>query len=212
MARIPVLAVVMVAASSCSSPEAVKDTGTPPVDTASPEDSGTDSGTPEDTGDDTIAYITYAGTLAYFYGDGRPEVRDYDCELYWEISPAEPATVLDDCPDCAFGFSVRWVLDTVFSEGSGGACDTDRNGDFVMDLGFRAAEDLPGTYTGYLLERVDGTWTDQSMAVFDATDGHFMFTNGLLDEARDDGGTTVFDTNVFYGTATVWDGSELPED
>jgi hypothetical protein len=81
-----------------------------------------------------------------------------------------------------------------------------------MELGFRTVEDLPGAYTGYLMEKVDGAWVDQTMAVFDPLTGQFTFTNGVLDEARDDGGTTVFDSDVFYGTATVWDGSPREED
>ncbi len=76
-----------------------------------------------------------------------------------------------------------------------------------MDIGFRPAEDLPGTYTGYMLEQVDGAWIDQTRAVFDADDGRFTFAIGELDEARDSGGVTVFDSNQFYGTAIVWDGS-----
>jgi len=199
-------------AVSCSpSSEPAKDTGAGDG-TPAPVDTGDDTDPPEDTGEETIDYITYEGTLAYFFGTGRPEVRDFECALYWEISPALPATVVEDCPDCTFAFAVPWVLDTVFSEGSGGACDSARNGNFVMELGFRTVEDLPGAYTGYLMERVDGAWVDQTMAVFDPLTGQFTFTNGVLDEARDDGGTTVFDSDVFYGTATVWDGSPREED
>ena len=109
-------------------------------------------------------------------------------------------------------FTVQWVLDDTLSRGSGGACDGDRNGDFGLDLGFRAVEDLPGTYTGYMLERMEGSWTEQTMAVFDASDGSFVFAIGELDEARDDGGTTVFDSSQWYGRAIVWDGSPRPED
>ena len=81
-----------------------------------------------------------------------------------------------------------------------------------MDVGFRAVEDLPGTYTGYMLERVDAMWADQTMAVFDAVTGRFTFAIGELDEARSEGGVTVFDSNQFYGAAIVWDGSPRNED
>jgi len=198
---------------ACSSPEdAAKDTAGGSTGTTGATDTAEDTSPPEDTGEEAIRYISYEGTLAYFYGQGRPEVRDYECELYWEIDPTDPATPVEDCPDCTFAFSVPWVLDTIFSEGSGGGCDSDRNGNFTLELGFREVEDLPGTYTGYLVERVDGAWVDRSMATFDPLTGQFTFSNGLLDEAREEGGVTVFDSDVFYGTANVWDGSPREED
>ncbi len=192
--------------ASCSPAPESKDTAEP-VDTAVVEDTAEDSGQDTDTGEDVISYITYEGTLAYLYGVDQEAVRDYDCKLYWDVDPAVDPVVLEGCPDCSFAFTVQWRLDTILSEGSGGACDTDRRGDFAMDIGFRPAEDLPGTYTGYMLEQVDGAWIDQTRAVFDADDGRFTFAIGELDEARDSGGVTVFDSNQFYGTAIVWDGS-----
>lgn len=177
-------------------------------DTGAPVDTADDTDTPpDDTGEDAVAYVTYDGTLAYLYGQGQAAVREYDCQLYWELDPTVAPTVLDDCPDCAFAFSVEWLLDDVLSRGSGGACDGDRRGDFVMSLGFRPQEDLPGTYTGYMLEQLDGVWVDRTMATFDATTGRFVFAIGALDDARDADGVTVFDSDQFYGAATVWDGS-----
>ncbi|HCH62238.1 MAG TPA: hypothetical protein DFR83_05500 [Deltaproteobacteria bacterium] len=205
------LFLILPALWSCSS-EPVAKAPTAPVDTAVPEDTGGGTGPAPDTGDGTIDYITYEGTLAYLYGIGKEAVRDYDCKLYWEVDPAVDPVVVEDCPDCTFAFSVQWRLDTILSEGAGGACDTDRRGDFAMDVGFRAVEDLPGTYTGYMLERVDAMWADQTMAVFDAVTGRFTFAIGELDEARSEGGVTVFDSNQFYGAAIVWDGSPRNED
>lgn len=197
---------------ACTPPAAPsKDTGPTDGDTAAPEDTS-DSGDSGDTGEEAISYITFEGTLAYLYGEAQAAPREYDCQLYWDVDPAVDPVVVDDCPDCAFAFTVQWVLDDTLSRGSGGACDGDRNGDFGLDLGFRAVEDLPGTYTGYMLERVEGSWTEQTMAVFDASDGSFVFAIGELDEARDDGGTTVFDSSQWYGRAIVWDGSPRPED
>jgi len=195
---------------SCSTDDPLKEIP-PPTDTSAPRDSG-ETGPGPDTGEAPIDYITYEGTLAYLYGMGKEAVRDYDCKLYWEIDPAVDPVVLEGCPDCVFAFTVQWRLDNILSEGSGGACDGDRRSDFAMDVGFRAVEELPGTYTGYMLEQTDGAWVDQTMAVFDAETGRFTFAIGDLDEARDDGGTTVFDSDQFYGTAIVWDGSPRDED
>ena len=198
-------------ALACSPPASTKDTGSPGEDTAPPEDTA-DTADTADTGEAVINYITYEGTLAYLYGDAQTAPREYACQLYWDIDPAIPPAVIDDCPDCAFAFAISWTLDNVLSRGSGGACDGDRNGDFAMDIGFRAVEDLPGTYAGYMLERIDSSWTDQTMASFNAENGSFVFAIGELDDARDDGGTTVFDSDQWYGSAIVWDGSPRPED
>lgn len=206
-----VLLLALPAQWSCSGDPAPKAPDVP-VDTATPQDTAEDSGPGPDTGDAPIEYITFEGTLAYLYGMGQEAVRDYDCKLYWDVDPAVYPVVIEDCPDCTFAFSVQWRLDNILSEGSGGACDTERRGDFAMDLGFRTVEDLPGTYTGYMLERVDGAWMDQTMAVFDLASGRFTFAIGELDEARDDGGVTVFDSNQFYGAAIVWDGSPRDDD
>ena len=197
---------------SCSS-DPVPKAADAPVDTAVPEEAAGDTGPAPDTGDGSIDYITYEdGLLSYFYGVGKEAVRDYDCKLYWDLDPEVDPVVVEDCPDCTFAFSVQWKLDIALSEGSGGACDTERRGDFAMDVGFRAVEDLPGTYTGYMLERVDAMWADQTMAVFDAVTGRFTFAIGELDEARSEGDATVFDSNQFYGAAIVWDGSPRDED
>ncbi len=196
---------------SCSSDDLPK-ASPAPSDTAVPRDTADDGGPPPDTGDGTIDYITYEGTLAYLYGLGQEAVRDYDCKLYWDIDPAIDPVVLEGCPDCTFAFTVQWRLDNILSEGSGGACDGDRRSDFSMDVAFRAVEDLPGTYTGYMLEQTDGAWVDRTMAVFDVETGRFTFAIGELDEAREADGTTVFDSEQFYGTAIVWDGTPRDED
>jgi len=203
-------AVLSMLALACTPPSSSKDTGAASADTADTEDTQ-DTDDSGDSGEDTVDYITFEGTLVYLYGDAQAAPREYDCQLYWDVDPEVYPVVVEDCPDCVFAFTVQWKLDDVLSRGSGGACEGDRNGDFAMDLGFRAVDELPGTYTGYMLERLDGSWTDQAMALFDATDGQFVFAIGELDEARDDGGTTVFDSDQWYGTSTVWDGSIRPE-
>lgn len=196
-------------ALSCSEPvEKTGDTAVATTDTA--QDTAQDTSLPEDTGEPPIDYIVFEGSLLYRWAQASTAPRDYDCELYWDVDPAVDPVVNSTCPDCTFAFTVQWKRDRALSQGSGGACDTDRNGDFPMELGFRAVEDLPGTYTGYMVERLEGTWTDQVMAVFDPATGELSFAIGELDEARDEGGTTVFDSDQFYGSAFVWDDSPRP--
>jgi len=197
-------------ALACTPPPVSKDTGAEATDTADTADTN-DTNDSADTGEDAVEYITFEGTLAYLFGASQTATREYDCQLYWDVDPEVNPEVVEDCPDCAFAFSVQWALDDVLSRGAGGACDGERNGNFEMRMGFRAVEDLPGTYTGYMLEDVDGTWTDQTMAFFDPSDGRFIFAIGELDEARDEGGITVFDSDQWYGTSIVWDGSARPE-
>ncbi len=190
----------------CSSPADKPANGTTSGSTQ-PADTNNATDDTNDSGGDARVWTTFAGNLTHLYGQGRPEVRDYSCQLYWTVATEAAPTVVDDCPDCDFAFAVQWTLDTILSRGSGGPCDGEQNGDFTQLVGFRSEEDLPGTYTGWMLDNTAGTWTDRTMATFDATTGAFVFSIGDLDEPRAEGDVTVFDTDRFYGSATVWDGS-----
>lgn len=115
----------------CSSPADKPANGTTSGSTQ-PADTNNATDDTNDSGGDARVWTTFAGNLTHLYGQGRPEVRDYSCQLYWTVATEAAPTVVDDCPDCDFAFAVQWTLDTILSRGSGGPCDGEQNGDFTQ--------------------------------------------------------------------------------